>query len=397
MIRVTLFIALQLSFICSWAQVYDCSTGRFSQEVFSSYNAYTDIPYGENQTIGGEKQELSLDLFEPIADTLDYRPLIIFAHGGYFRFGDRVDFEEQCWTLAQRGYVTATIDYRMWDKLGTPDSSQQAELLIQGMGDMKAAVRFFKADAAGPNLYGIDTNQIYVAGYSCGAMLSLYTAFLDDESELPYWMQSILTANGGVEGNSGNEGFSSKVNGVISITGGVPNEMMMDKDDCKNMMFFHGTDDEIVPFEKGLSKDLEETDILFTCGASVLHNKAKELGLNSTLNSPTGWGHDILNLTSTIDSEISNFIAPLVCNKVTGTVKQPEMEELLFYPNPAVEEITIPRLSEQVQYDIIDVSGQIVDMGMTQQHLYVGHLEAGIYFFRAVLNGKKLVGRFEVR
>ena len=51
--------------------------------------------------------------------------------------------------------------------------------------------------------YRLDTDRITAGGYSAGAITALYLSY----------------ANKGGEGNSGNPGFSSDINGVFSIAG----------------------------------------------------------------------------------------------------------------------------------------------------------------------------------
>ncbi len=51
----------------------------------------------------------------PAADTASNRPLVVFIHGGGFKDGDKVsNFGTLvCGGLARRGYVAASINYRL--------------------------------------------------------------------------------------------------------------------------------------------------------------------------------------------------------------------------------------------------------------------------------------------
>ncbi len=65
---------------------------------------------------------LKLDFFapKPADDSLQKRPFILLIHGGAFLAGNRVDMHYQCMEYARRGFVVATISYRLgWNCAAT--------------------------------------------------------------------------------------------------------------------------------------------------------------------------------------------------------------------------------------------------------------------------------------
>ncbi len=78
---------------------------------------------------------------------------------------------------------------------------------------MLASIRFFYKDAATNNEFRIDTTRIYIGGVSAGAIAALQIAHFDDLQEVPIGMDTLLQANGGFEGNSGNPGYSRDIAG----------------------------------------------------------------------------------------------------------------------------------------------------------------------------------------
>ena len=67
---------------------------------------------------------------------------------------------------------------------------------------------------------GIDPDRIYFAGVSAGGFIGLHLAYVDDESEIPPQVdQEAPGMGGGMEGESGNPGYSSTVAGVVNIAG----------------------------------------------------------------------------------------------------------------------------------------------------------------------------------
>jgi acetyl esterase/lipase len=102
----------------------------------------------------------------------------VWIHGGGWTGGTKNEAraKEICTTLAEAGYVAASIDY----KLG--DAAWPTNLF-----DCKNAVRFLRARAAE---YHVDPERIAVAGGSAGGHLALMVAFTagqkDLEPEAPY-------------------------------------------------------------------------------------------------------------------------------------------------------------------------------------------------------------------
>ena len=73
--------------------------------------------------------------------------------------------------LRKRGYVTASIQYRLTSIWNLTDSMHMLQTVMNGISDAKAAIRYFRKDAAtNGNVFGIDPNQIYIGGYSAGAI-----------------------------------------------------------------------------------------------------------------------------------------------------------------------------------------------------------------------------------
>ena len=88
---------------------------RFKQPIFPMIDSTANIQFGEAINIKGEQEKLFLNIYTPPqGDTMKYRPLLIFIHGGGFQNNTRFGNYQLmiCSQMAQRGYVTASIDYR---------------------------------------------------------------------------------------------------------------------------------------------------------------------------------------------------------------------------------------------------------------------------------------------
>ena len=115
---------------------------RYVEEIFSTLDEQRDVEFAPG---------LFMDVFTPADDTVTDRPVMILASGGGFVNENRTRVEGLAVEFAQRGYVAATIDYRVGSGQLSAD-----ELTLAGMAathDMFAAVRYFRADALDANAF----------------------------------------------------------------------------------------------------------------------------------------------------------------------------------------------------------------------------------------------------
>ena len=132
---------------------------------------------------------LEMDIYRP-NDAWGNLPAIVCIHGGGWAKGSRESHGAMAQALASRGYVAATISYRL---------SGEAKFPAQ-IHDCKAAVRFLRAHA---DEYGIDADHIGAIGLSAGGHLT-----------------ALLATSGGVadlEGNGGSAGSSSVIQAAVPM------------------------------------------------------------------------------------------------------------------------------------------------------------------------------------
>jgi acetyl esterase/lipase len=106
--------------------------------------------------VGGRQ---TMDIIRP-REATQVRPAVLLVHGGGFRAGAKESYLPLAITLAERGYVAATANYRLSPRNQFPAAVQ----------DVKAAVRFLRANAA---RYSIDSGHIGALGGSAGGHLVL--------------------------------------------------------------------------------------------------------------------------------------------------------------------------------------------------------------------------------
>jgi acetyl esterase/lipase len=167
--------------------------------------SHRDIPY---KFTG--KRNLHLDIFTPGDRRRSKRPLIICLHGGGWASGNKSHLVPLSQQLAARGYVAATIEYRL-----SPEARYPAGVL-----DVKDAILWLKIHA---DDYGIDTIQVAILGTSAGATIASLVAFTSDN---PLFETGSVTP-----GIHDNVQVLVNIDGVLDFTD--PSESGKDKDPAK--------------------------------------------------------------------------------------------------------------------------------------------------------------------
>ncbi|MEN9415682.1 MAG: hypothetical protein RLZ62_1986, partial [Bacteroidota bacterium] len=275
----TLFLALFAGF--SYAQNPGCDGNRYINDIFPTVKK-TTVTYAPSLSHTGVPMTLQMDVYEPEGDQVAARPVIIFEHGGSFIFGDRSMMQPWCELMAKKGYVTASITYRLYPffLLGFPDSLDIFDTAVKAVGDMRAAVRYFREDAVTANLFKADPNNIFIGGYSAGAVAALHCSYLDMEDNMPPFLVNFINQNGGLEGVSGsatNKTYSSASKAVVNMSGGLYRANWIEAGESP-MISIHGTADETVPFNSGLA-----ANIAYLQGSNLLHARAEEAGVWNSL------------------------------------------------------------------------------------------------------------------
>ena len=319
--KITTLLVLTLFSALTFAQ---CN-GRYETEIFSSVTK-TTVNYSDVYTDNAHK----MDIYTPDGDTGINRPVILYMHGGSFTACDKstsdcIDF---CEAFAKRVYVTASLNYRLSDFSFLFSNEIQYETVLKAVSDIKSAIRYFRKDFTNGDTYGIDPNTIFVGGYSAGGVIAVHLAFIDNISDLPTSpinVQAIINNVSpihGLEGDAGNYGYSSDVNGVISFAGGINDVNWIDATD-EPLVSIQGTSDLTVNYNCG--PGMNNPAILTLCGTGEMHPRADNVGvLNDKLifnGTDHNWGAYGNTNSKFIDAVnfTSNFLYPLLpCNNTTS-------------------------------------------------------------------------------
>jgi len=386
-----------------------CSTlvqaQRYLQEVFPTVNSQTNINYGNAPLWNNVPQALDLDVFQPTGDTATGRPLLLLFHGGSFISGQRDDVVMLglCNTFAKRGYVTATSSYR----LGINNANFAAldrefiKAALRATHDAKAAVRFFKRSVAEQgNPYGIDTNKIYVGGYSAGALAAIHLAYLTDTLQSSAMLnQEIVGLGVGLEGASGNPGYTSTAAGVLNIAGAVLDTNFV-KTGAATGIHFHGTADEVVPYGRGIVRALS-FPVIQVDGSSLLHLRLQHRGTYSELLSYDGALHNFVAIPS-ISADIINNAARFFYNLQNNSVSVSEANQFRvhIYPNPASNWLRIEN-KEGIEMEVLikNIQGQtLLQTTLADgEILPLTEVATGMYFLQINQNNNTQLHKIIVR
>ncbi len=298
--------AIVLCFICLISlQVFgqSCTSERYLSNIFQS-SVTQDVVYGnspaltavyvaENVTVN---QDMTMDVFFPVGDNLPKRPAVVLAYGGGYLFGTKEDEDvwATCDSLAKKGYVTASINYRM--NMNVASSASAVRAIYRAAQDYSSAIRYLKEFS---DTYRIDTNYVFVGGVSAGGFSAMHAVFLDENERPSETFQSgILGINPDLgcvscAGNSYN--YTNNVRGIINLWGALMDTSYIQQDELVPMTLFHGTNDLIVPNDYGFP-----FTALFLMpevyGSTNIASRVNNLGGNAELNLFQGVGHNIWGL-----------------------------------------------------------------------------------------------------
>jgi carboxylesterase type B len=190
------------------------------------------------------------------------------VHGGSFSSGNKSSPElvDESNTFAKKGYVNASIDYRL-EPTGCSAGNPTAECLHaiqEATQDAQTAVRFLRTNAAS---YGIDPTRIAIGGSSAGAITALQVGYTTAENP------------------------ASAVRGAVSLSGA--NILSPIGAGDAPALLFHGTADTTVPYQWAVNTV----------------NKAHAAGLDAFLESLQDAGHvPYTQFRTQILTQTTNFL-----------------------------------------------------------------------------------------
>ena len=271
---------------------------RYTATLFQNSTKTSNVVYSNAPALNGvlftvesstSNQNLLMDIYRPSGDSFALRPAVIFAHPGGFLTGSRTvdDMNALCDTLARKGYVTATIDYRKGFNLTSNQELHSIRAVYRGIQDGRAAVRYLRANAA---LYGIDPNKIYFVGSSAGSFIGLHAIYLDTTSEIPSQTGTVnyfnitppfnhTTPNLGSLDIGSNLAFNGKPDAVVAMWGALQNTDLISPLNTTPVLLIHGEADTTVAFNSGSPFGFSALPTAY--GSNPINTRLNQLGFTN--------------------------------------------------------------------------------------------------------------------
>ena len=139
----------------------------------SQIDTILDLEYAQAYDFQDSLNILLLDIYmpKPSEDALAKRPFVLQMFGGGFVAGNKNQMRGDCMELAKKGFVCASINYRLGDVAG-------GRGIYRAQQDAHAAMRWLVANA---DTYGIDTNWLFAGGISAGAITAGYLHYASQD------------------------------------------------------------------------------------------------------------------------------------------------------------------------------------------------------------------------
>jgi len=379
--------------IKSFAQVPGCSTPRYILPIFQGVDV-TTVKYATVTNYFGQPEDLMMDVYTPSGDTDVKRPVVIVAHGGVFIFGHRSNMEPQCRALASLGYVAVSISYRLYPiLLGFPNEPKFLQIALNAAADMKGAIRYMRGNFTRNDDFKIDTNFIFIGGYSAGAVMATHVAYLDDSDAKVPLMDSIINATPrGLQGTTGDPSdyvHSTKVSGVLNLAGALYDANYISSGEAP-LFSLHGDADETVPYAAGLAFGVPLQ------GSSLLEQRAAQVGLSShfLVTIPGGLHADPVSGAASqtyrdqFAAQAAVAMKEIMCGPGGAASSALPPLPLEVFPNPANQLLHL-NFGEMGDYSItiLNTFGQKVDQFTQNDQSGVIELKdwpKGIYFLQAI-------------
>lgn len=388
--------------------------GGINGQYCTNDTRYTEVPYFDSTEISmaanvqfgsaldhlGNAYTLRMDIYYPnlTIDLSPKRPFVMLFHGGGFTSGDKQsgDIKDLCIHMARRGFVCATVNYRLGYNF---TEYGQYKARYRAIQDGHAALRYIVNNA---NTIRVDTNWIFIGGQSAGSLLALGMVYADpfelDSVSLLYNATAISAELGDLYTSGNNLTNSYSIKGVFNNWGGVT-KTEVDINEMLPTVAFHGELDTIVQI------DSDNSFLHYTLnGSRAIHYDLIANNICSEITVDTIGGHGIFRNSSSVFRAgrascffksvfcniCSNFYStdsiPFNCSLPLGVDEYNFGSNIKVYPNPSETFFQIDGVAGYLDMSIYNNFGQLVYKNKVPNGLISFDFLPGIY----LLNIKEL-------
>lgn len=210
-----------------------------------------------------------LDMYLPVDDRGNPKPVYLFIHGGGFAGGDKSALDYFWRSIATQGFVVLSVNYRLYLKhhktAGASASANMSKGLrenglfhpelqkavVTATEDVTEVLAWIRSHA---QEYGMDTDRVAVSGGSAGGMTALHLAYGSGQQVLP-------------------------IAAVVNLWGGMQDTAIV-RPGAPPLLTFHGDQDKTIHVDYG----------------RAMNQRLSELGIPTEYHELQGQGHAIYKL-----------------------------------------------------------------------------------------------------
>ncbi len=254
-------------------------TPQYDVQVTSDIVYRNDAKVGHGTSEGVTNKSLKLDLYKPTGENLPQQlPAAILIHGGGFVGGDKAQssFVSLSNDFAERGYVTVSINYRLFGDNVPPakdtpfsDLDERYDTFVAGVEDSFHAIKWVKDSA---DSLGIDPERIVLGGHSAGGFLSMAAGMFDTQ-DVNFFSHMQLDVS--------QLGVTAILDGAGSLQG---TEYTIDADDPATFVM-HSTDDTVVTIDSAekIVTELQNDNVSYEFPTITTAGHGLEAKLNTVI------------------------------------------------------------------------------------------------------------------
>lgn len=382
--------------------------GKISAQYCTNDTRYTEVAYFDSTEISvaanvqfgsaldhlGNAYTLRMDIYYPnlTIDLSPKRPFVMLFHGGGFSSGDKQsgDIKDLCIHMARRGFVCATVNYRLGYNF---TEYGQYKARYRAIQDGHAAMRHIVNNA---NAIRVDTSWIFVGGQSAGSLLALGMVYADpfelDSVSLLYNATAVSAELGNLYTSGNNLTNTYSFKGIFNNWGAIT-KTEVDFNEMLPTVSFHGELDTTVKI------DADNSFLHYTLnGSRAIHNDLITKNICSELTVDTIGGHGIFRNASSVfrAGRASCFFKSVFCNtcsnfyttdSIPSTCSIPQSvgennlgSSIKVYPNPFENVFKIEGVEGVFTVSIYNYLGQLLHQSETINGIIQTNLKPGIYF-----------------
>lgn len=273
---VTCFLSLLINAPLSIITAQEVKPVKYKDFVFEGVSVQRDLMYRTDIAPDCKKKYSQFDWYEPAGDSTASRPLIIWLHGGGFKFGKKTSAGTPVWskTFARRGYVCAALNYRLSKKHPLKNFADLVQGCADAIEDLREAITFFKQHC---RQFRIDSTRIILAGNSAGGMIALQAVYSSP------WEMAQLIHKGDSTMPSGFRHNAQQVAAVVNCWGALFNTRWLENT-AVPIVSIHGQKDRVVPYD-------HQNPSLY--GSLAIHRVADSLHIANSIKIFEGYGHEL--------------------------------------------------------------------------------------------------------